>query len=338
MADPKIFGSGIAGSSGFYRNCGTKSPSTAEKKNFAPRVGFAWRPSGEKTVVRGGYGLFWDGIEGREIDGAASWYPYNASLNLSQTAGEATYQSTDQLFPVFTAGPVIPGPSGQDSFAVVNITAKPYLHNPYVQQYTLSVERQLAKNTVLDVSYTGNKGIHLLTRNQINQALEVKDPAFCAIPGNATLSGCSAASRRPYSNFGIYIDDRFIGNSNYNAANVKLERRGNSMALTTVYSWSKSLDNKSAAAGVGASQFNGWQGYLDNHNPRLDYGRSDFDTGQRFVTSFIYNLPIGRGKTVLGKVNKVENAVVGGWQPTAIYTAQLGFPMSITSPDSLGNL
>jgi hypothetical protein len=336
MADPKIFSSGIAGSSGFYRNCGMRSPSTAEKKNFAPRIGFAWRPIGEKTVVRGGYALFWDGIEGREIDGSAAWYPYNASLNLSQHTGQATYQTTDQLFPVFTAGPVIPGPSGQNSFAVVVIPEKPYLHNPYVQQYTLSVERQLAKNTILDLSYTGNKGTHLLTRNQINQALELKDPAFCAIPGNATLSGCNVLSRRPYSNFGIYIDDRFIGYSNYNAGNVKLEHRGTSMALTTVYSWAKSLDNKSAAAGVGASQFNGWQGYLDNHNPHLDYGRSDFDTGQRFVTSFVYDLPVGKGKTLLGTANKATNAVVGGWQTTAIYTAQLGFPMSILSPDTLG--
>ena len=336
MADKKIFSSGIAGDSGFYRDCGMRSPASAEKKNFAPRVGFAWRPMGDKTVIRGGYGMFWDGVEGREIDGSASWYPYNASLGLTQTAGQASYQTTDQLFPVYTAGPVIPGPGGQNGFAVVTITAKPYLHNPYVQQYTFSVQRQLTRNTVLDASYTGNKGTHLLTRNQINQALELQDPAFCAIPGNATLPGCSVASRRPYSNFGIYIDDRFIGYSHYNAANVKVEHRGTSMALTTVYTWSKSLDNKSAAAGVGASQFNGWQGYLDNHNPHLDYGRSDFDTGQRFVTSIVYNLPIGKGKAVLGNANKAANAVLGGWQSTGIYTAQLGFPMSILSPDTLG--
>jgi hypothetical protein len=338
MADKSVFSNGIAGDSGFYRYCGTRSPGTAEKKNFAPRIGVAWRPIGEKTVVRAGYAINWDGIEGREIDGSAGFYPYAVGLNLQQTAGQAGYQTTDSLFPPLSVGPVIPGPNGQNSFAVVVIPPKPFLHNPYVQQYTLSFQRELLKDTILEVNYVGNKGTHLLTRNQKNQAYPMTDPAFCAVAANQSMGDCPVLTRRPYSNFGTYIEDQFEGYSNYNAANVKLEHRGSDLALTAIYTWSKSLDDKSAAAGVGVSQYNGWQGYLNNHDPNKDYGRSDFDTGQRFVASALYNLPIGRGKTVLKEANKAVDTAVGGWQLSTIYTAQLGFPMSIIASDTSAGL
>ena len=65
--------------------------------------------------------------------------------------------------------------------------------------------------------------------------------------------------------------------------------------MTSVYTWAKSLDDKSTAASAGA-EAQGWNGYLNNHNPEADYGRSDFNVGQRFVTSLVYDLPVGRGK------------------------------------------
>jgi len=180
-------------------------------------------------------------------------------------------------------------------------------------------------------------------RNQINQALPFANAAAAAAcippaPPGVLPPNCTVNARRPFPNFGTYIDDRFIGYSNYNAANVKLEHRTPGLALTAVYTWSKSLDDKSAAAGIGASQFNGWQGFLNNHDPRADYGRSDFDTGHRFVASAVYDLPVGKGKRALGNANPVINAVLGNWQVTTIYTAQLGFPMSIIAGDSTGLL
>ena len=66
--------------------------------------------------------------------------------------------------------------------------------------------------------------------------------------------------------------------------------------LTFAYTWAKSTDSKSAAAGIGASSFNGWQGFLDNHDPERDYGLSDFDVDHRLVGSFVYNLPFGSGE------------------------------------------
>jgi hypothetical protein len=336
IADKSLTTDGIAPpGNGFYQFCGRTTPADTEKTDFGPRIGIAYRPFGNKTVVRAGYGLFWDGVEGREIDGSADIYPYVSRLNLQQVAGQPSYATTDGLFPSFSSiAPVTGGPTGPNSFIAVIISEKP--HNPYVQQYSLSIERELARNTTLEVNYVGNKGTHLLDRTNINQALPMTDPAFCAT--SPTLGDCPVSARRPFPNFSTYINSAWDGYSNYNAMNVKLEKRSSSMAITAVYTWAKSLDDKSAAAGIGAQNFNGWQGYLNNHDRNRDYGPSDFNVGQRFVTSFVYDLPVGRGKKYGANMSKVADLAVGGWEVTGVVTFQQGFPMSITGSDTTGLL
>jgi Carboxypeptidase regulatory-like domain/TonB-dependent Receptor Plug Domain len=331
IADPGLVTDGIAPpGNGFYRYCGRRNPADSEKHDFGPRIGFAYRPF-EKTVVRGGYGIFWDGIEGRETDGSADIYPYVSRLNLQQTAGDIT-QTTDQVFPSFTS--VAPVTPAANSFIAVIISEKP--QNPYMQQWTLSVQRELARNTTLEVNYVGNKGTHLLSRNNINQALPMSDPAFCA--ENPTLGDCPVSVRRPYAQFSTYIDSQWSSWSSYNAMNVKFERRTSSMAITAIYTWAKSLDDKSAAAGIGQDNSGGWQGFLNNHDPARDYGPSDFNVGQRFVSSFVYQLPVGRGKRVLSDASKPVDMLLGGWQLTGIVTFQQGFPMTILAGDPTGLL
>ena len=188
------------------------------------------------------------------------------------------------------------------------------------------MERELARNTTLEVNYVGNKGSRLLARQNINQALPLINPTACY--ADPVPASCQPSARRPYPNFVTYIDSSWIGYSNYNALNVKLEHRSGPFALTSVYTWSKSLDDKSTAASAGA-EAQGWNGFLNNHDPEADYGRSDFNVGQRFVTSFVYDLPIGRGKRFASQVNPVVNAVIGGWETSGIVTFQQGFPTSI---------
>src|SRR5256884_3173629 len=96
---------------------------------------------------------------------------------------------------------------------------------------------------------------------------------------------------------------------------------------------SKSLDDKSAAAGIGASG-GGFQGFMDNHRPELDYGLSDFDVKSHFVSNFVYELPVGRGKRYLGNANRAADAAIGGWQLGGIITLQKGFPFSINANDA----
>ena len=327
IADPALTTDGVATpGNGFYRYCGTNRPGKNELNNFAPRIGGAYRID-NKTVVRAGFGLFWDGIEGREIDDSGDVYPYVSRQNLSQVSGQASYQTTDQLWPSFnTIGEVTPA---SDTFIAVIISEKP--KNPFVEQWSLSVERQLARNTTLEVNYVGNKGSRLLARQNINQALPLINPSTCYV--DPVPASCQPSARRPYPNFATYIDSSWIGYSNYNALNVKLEHRSGPFALTSVYTWSKSLDNKSSAASAGA-EANGWNGFQNNHDPQADYGRSDFNVGQRFVTSFVYQIPIGRGKRFASQINPVVNAVIGGWETSGIVTFQQGFPTDIHCFDS----
>ena len=323
VADQTLVDRGIVGDSSYYKFAGRRNPRDASKNVFAPRIGFAFRPfGGQSTVVRGGYGMFWDSFEGREIDGAADIYPYVSRGNYIQNVGQPTpLQTTNQLFPSFAdLGAATPA---ANTFLAVSMSPNP--KNPYVQQWSLGVQREVYRNTIAEVNYIGTKGTNLLMRRNIAQALPY-DPA----------NPLSVAARKPFPNFVVYIDSDFSGDSNYHSMNAKLERHTSSLVATVVYTWAKSTDNKSAAAGIGASEFNGWQGLLDNSRPELDRGRSDFDVDHRLVGSFVYNLPFGKGEKFAGDATGVKNAIVGGWQVNGIATFQRGFPMTITAADAGG--
>jgi hypothetical protein len=195
-----------------------------------------------------------------------------------------------------------------------------------MQQWSLGVQRELFARTTVELNYIGTHGTNLLMRRNVAQA-RLYDPA----------NPLSVAARKPYPNFEVYIDSDWSGRSNYNAFNTKLEHRGPGSILTFAYTWARSTDLKSAAAGIGASGFNGWQGFLDNSDPERDYGLSDFDVDHRLVGSFVYNLPFGSGEKYAANATGVKNAVVGGWQVNGIYTWQRGFPITITAAD-LGGL
>jgi len=339
-ADKKLSSDGVApggdSTSGpILRYCGSV-PHPGSKKPFAPRIGFAYRLS-NKTVVRGGYGIFFDSAEGREIDDSADIYPYSIRNNLTPGSVSTLPKFSNQLFPSYsTLGPF---PESTLSFIAVIESENPI--NPYVQSWNLSVEREVARNTTLEVNYIGTHSVHLLDRHDIAQAnsIPASSLSFCQATDSAgnyiniTQAPCTVASRLPYPNFnGFYIDSDWHGYSHYNAMNVKFEHRAGDLAVTSVFTWAKSMDDKSAAAGVGATG-TGYQGFMDNHHPSLDYGPSDFDVDHRFVASFVYQLPVGRGKKLAGGVSRAANLLVGGWEITGITTFQTGFPYGIAAND-----
>jgi hypothetical protein len=340
-ADPQLTTDGVAPGVGInggpiLRYCG-RTPRGGQREPFAPRLGINYRID-DKTVVRGGYGIFFDSFEGREIDDSADIYPYSVRNSLSPNTQAGVPKNTNQLFPAYST--LTPFPESTLSFIAVIESENPL--DPYVQSWTLSLEREVAKNTTLEVNYIGTHSVHLLDRHNIAQPYQIpqSSQAFCQaqdpVTGsylNITQAPCTVVSRLPYPNFnGFYIDSDFHGFSNYNATNVKFEHRAGDMAITAVYTWAKSLDDKSAAAGVGATG-SGYQGFEDNHNPQLDYGPSDFDVDQRFVSSYVYQLPFGRGKHFMGNANRLEDAAIGGWEVTGITTFQTGFPYTITAND-----
>ncbi len=314
---------------GFYRYCGRPNPAAGSKKPFAPRFGFAYR-LGDKTVLRGGYGIFFDSFETREIDDSGDIYPFVVRANDNPNTSPSLPKTTDFMFPPVSLHQVSVANDGGQFFAVI-ISEHP--HNPYVQQWSFSVQRELAHNTTLEANYVGNKGTHLLNRFNMGAEPPPQNAALCdpLTGGSIGNADCLFIKRRTLTNFTSplgFLDSQFNGYSNYNAGNIKLERRSGSMALLAVYTWAKSLDDKSAAAGVG-SNGGGFSGHMSDLNPRLDYGRSDFDVNHRLVTSMIYELPFGRGKRFGGNMSKPLDVALGGWQVTTIATFQRGFPFSI---------
>src|SRR5215510_11233112 len=217
VADQNLVDTGIVGDQSYYKFAGRRNPADASKRVFAPRFGFAFRPfSDDKTVVRGGYGIFFDSAEGREIDGASDIFPYVSRGSYNQSLGQSNLITTDSLFPNFAnIGVATPA---ANSFLAVNISPEP--RNPYVQQWSLGAQRSLTRNTTLELNYIGAKGTNLLMRRNIAQARPPSNPALCA--ATPTAGDCQVAARKPFPNFGVYIDSDWSGNSAITHSTTKL--------------------------------------------------------------------------------------------------------------------
>ena len=200
----------------------------------------------------------------------------------------------------------------------------------------------MSRNTTLELNYVGNRALHLLNRTNLNTPPPLQGAQLAACQaafgaGDAaaySANHCGWQSRKPLPNFGGpgVLNSTWEGYSNYNSGTVKVEHRSSDLTLLALYTYAKSLDDKSAPAGIGASGA-GFAGHMDDLNPRLDYAPSDFNVKHRFVTSAVYALPFGRGKRFANGANKLEDLAIGGWQLSVIATFQQGFPFSVTATD-----
>jgi hypothetical protein len=342
-ADPQLSTDGVApgvgvdGVSPILRYCGSV-PHAGAKTPFAPRFGLNYRLD-DKTVIRGGYGIFFTSYEGREIDDSADIYPYSIRNNLNPTTQNSldTYKLSNSLFPSYTN--LQPFPESTLSFIAVIESENPL--NPYVNSYTLSIERELARNTTLEVNYVGTKGVHLLNRHNIAQPLDIPAAslAFCQeqdsagnyfnAVGATAVAPCSIASRLKYPNFnGTYIDSDFHGYSNYNAADVKFEHRAGDLAVTSIFTWAKSMDNKSATAGAGSSA-TGYEGFMDNSRPNSGLR----PVGLQCAFPICIQLCLSTANRAWQDdscrchLGRLVDEAIGGWQLTGIATFQKGFPV-----------
>jgi hypothetical protein len=193
-----------------------------------------------------------------------------------------------------------------------------------INQWSLGAQRELAQNLVLDVSYLGSSGHKLPLGVNINQAL----PPSAQCVATPSVPGCSVNARRPFPGFGS-ITGGFIesaGNSNYHGMTVRVERRfASGLSILSSYAWSKSIDD-----GSGISTASDSSGVAqDARNLRAERALSDFDVAHRWVLSYVYDLPFGKGKRIAPS-SKVADLLVSGWQMTGILTMQTGRPFTVT--------
>jgi Carboxypeptidase regulatory-like domain/TonB-dependent Receptor Plug Domain len=264
--------------------------------SFAPRVGFAWDPfHNGKTSVRGGYGLYYD----RTLDGIFEQNsfdnpPFLGSANAAPTAPLDNFDNPLQgsyvpLFPVTIHG------TGTPDFKV-----------PYNQQWSFSVQREVAPDTLLEVAYVGNKGTHLLG---------IFDDNLATLEGREADPTAFVNSVRPYLGYGSIETIGTLFNSNYNSLQVSLKRRvSQGLTLGVAYTWSKTLtDNPSDRSDAS----------YDTYNFADDYGPASFSRNQIFIANYIYNLPFFRSQ------QGVVGHVLGGWEVSGITTFETGFPTTI---------
>ncbi len=265
-----------------------------DKKNFGPRVGIAWDPWGDgKTSVRTGYAILYDQPVSGIVTGMTTNPPFGNPLTFNGTIGLSNA--------VVTAGPA--GLAPATTFAG--------FHDPYVQSYNLTIQRQVSSSLGFQVGYVGSKGTHLRLARNLNQPLIGQDIGGTNPPPVVPFSALSASSPiRPSAKLGNITEIDSSGNSNYNALWVTANKRfATGLQFNASYTYSKSLDyNSLSSQGVTLE---------DSTNPRLNYGPSDFDARNRFVINAIYDLPF-KG-----------NRLVSGWELGLISQAQSGNPLTI---------
>lgn len=272
-----------------------------DKNNFGPRIGLAWRPFGNKTVIRAGFGTFYNyQIVGNGITPLSR----NSPFRQRQAAGPITAgaRPSIELTNAFTGNPSVVAPGIDPNF----VTA-------YLNQWSLGIQHEIAKDTLLDVAYLGSEAHKLPLGVNINQA---------------RLGPDTIKSRRPFPDYGNitggYISS--VGNSTYNGLQVRLERRLSAgLSFLSSYNWSKSIDqNFGISSGSDSSEFFA----QDSSNLKAERAASDYDARHRWVLSYVYDLPFGKGRR-FSSSNGFVNAFIGGWQTTGILTLQTGRPFTV---------
>jgi len=301
--------------------------------NFAPRIGFAFEIA-PKSVLRGGYGIFYGGQENGPYSNPSPGF--NPPFFVTQSfAGPCGAPSANPA--LFSSDPnlnndcAVPGVSNQPSqnpgtaglfvgFPATALTdpntpvffsVDQKLRTPYMQQWHLGVEQELPGSSVLELTYAGSKGTKLYTFFNGNQAAPDPDPTSPTAP------------RRPVPSIDAGIDwFRSTGKSSYHSLQAHYEKRfQHGLQFQASYTWAHSLDI-SSNANLGPTQNN--SDFRDFRFPGAEYGNSDFDVRHRFVFSSIYELPFGRGKPFLGNASGLANEIVGGWQMANIVSVTTG--------------
>ncbi len=269
--------------------------------DFGPRLGFAYAAT-PRIVVRGGYGISYvHYTRAGSGDILAINAPNALFVSVTQPKpGSPGYRTVDQGYPQGLATTFNP--------ATDNITYIPKnTRDSYVQDFFVSVQNQLAKNSLLDIAFVGNHGVKLqgfLNANQINP---------------------STGFTRPYTKWPSDITaavNQFW--SQYQALQVRYEQRSVAgLTLLNSFTWSHSLDNASASLEGNTPS------PQDGNNIAADYAQSDYNLPIANITSLVYDLPFGRGRQFLGQSNGLVNTIVGGWQLSGINTMQAGTPFNL---------
>jgi hypothetical protein len=292
---------------------------TGQSLDFAPRVGFALQvhPS---TVVRGGFGIFYGGLQSQGNTNLGTNFPWSNSAyiyapscltgNCPSLAGEGITLETGLVAKTgnglqnFVSNPGLNGIDGN-------------VKTPYTVSYNLSLQQQISSNLAATVSYVGNGSRHLPLYYNPNTVRGLYAP------------GTNTQQYQPFPDFGGFGIIHYGAVSNYNSLQTKLEKRmSNGLSFLATYTWAHNLTDDSDAGGLSTA--------VGDRNMALipwneEYTNSPYDVRNRFTINGNYQLPFGKSKAFLNN-SRWEDEVIGGWSSSLTFVAQTGTPFSV-SPD-----
>jgi hypothetical protein len=287
-------------------------------KNFGPRLGFAYTAA-KHTVIRGGFGLFYNptGSEGGSLR-LFRQLPFGTTISISPgdiTPGQRVSDGFAPLAPLNYA--FADNPFGA-MFAV-----DPHFRPSYAEQFNFTLEQEVSPLAmVVKTAVIGNLGRHLYNTYNVNQA----------VPGSTALN-----SRRPYYSLDPQLSDVsfFITNglSEYYGLQITADKRmGKGVSALLGYTWSHAIDNVPL-------EFGGGSAGPQPQDPRYlsaERANSIIDMRHRLTLSYLWELPVGKGKALLNR-GGISNVVLGGWQTNSFLTVQTGLPFSAVLQTSTTN-
>jgi hypothetical protein len=265
---------------------------------IAPRLGVAWDPRGDgKTSIRAGFGQFFqrDRVAIREAGSADTPFALGASFS----------RQLD----------VAPAPGSLTASGAPSRSYQQTTDLPNTLQYNLTFERELFRNSKLQLGYVGNRGYHLLDFQDINPVPGGADRAIFAINNSNTV--------RPYGNgsWGLVPQQQYEAGANYNALQALFRSRIKNLDAQFAYTWSKSLANTDIGDSSGGTDAGNT--FIDATNHHLDYGPTTLNRPQVFTGNLVYNLPLLTGH------NAFLRGAAGGWQTSGILTYASGPSLTV---------
>lgn len=273
-----------------------------DHNDLAPRIGMAWMPFGRESrfVVRSGFGMYY----------AKPLHNLPLSSNLTEP-----FRALQLFFAAPLDDPLTGTLFGD---AVFNIPIDVDLKTAYVMHWNLDLQYQVAQDVLFTVAYAGSGSRRLPSFREMNQ------PFF--IPGSSTQ--VNADARRPFAGFSSLIQISDYPRSSYNALQISLEARNfHGLTINGAYTWSKTIDLISQYSAAGGNVVLA-QVPQDDNCRECDRGVANFDRTHRFIISYLYDLPVGRGRAYLPNASGAVQALLGGWQIRGITTFQTGAPFS----------
>ena len=339
-----------------YASSSHRNVTGLDHNDFGPRFGFAYTLQ-PRFVIRGGYGIYYDpprnGVAGTVASGFQGFSQTTPWITTYQNDGVTPWARLHDPFPGTGPNPPIFDSQGLLSFVGDSVQA-PFRNvhaTPYEQSWNLGLQRQMPGNIVFEAAYVGMKGTRLYyggaenfnhlpeiagaSQTQVTALNEQVANPFQGIIQSGALSGPVVPAYQlqlPYPHFlGFSVDSLPVANSIYHSLQLRAEKRlSRGIQFLVSYTFSKSIDDSSGQGLTSWLAPGGFSSLQDPNNRSLERSLSQFDATHVLNISYVWEIPIGRGRLLGRKLNPWVNQILGGWKTNAIWQFASGQPLGLS--------